>query len=172
MSSIAWQLPEPLQRLYDYWRAKRTPGALPRYAEIDVNDIPLVLPHLVLIEPIGKGEDFRYLYSGSALIDAAGVDNTGKLMSEVLPRGPYLDYLLGIHREVLFERRPLFAESSFRTPFLSHLWTSRLILPTIGARSDVGMLVLAQIVGGRRDKAAVPYRETAEFEEGVRVLLE
>src|SRR5207248_11061862 len=117
--------------------------------------------------------DFRYLYSGSTLIDAVGIDNTGKLMSEGVRPGPYLDYLLGIHREVLRERRPLFAESSFRGPFLAELWTSRLILPTIGAGAEIGMLVLAQIVGGRTDKAAaLPYRQSAEFEEGVRVLLE
>jgi hypothetical protein len=176
VTSTAWPLPEPLQRLYDYWRSKRRDAALPRYAEIDVAEIPLVLPHLVLIEPVRGGEDFRYLYSGSTLIDAVGIDNTGKLMTEGLPPGPYLDYLLALHREVLEQRRPLLAESSFRGPFLSELWTSRLILPTIAsaaADGEVGMLVLAQIVGGRKDKGeGRPYRQSARFEEGARVLLE
>ncbi|MBI1779004.1 MAG: PAS domain-containing protein [Proteobacteria bacterium] len=173
MSAIQWKLPETLQLLYDYWQSKRRSGALPRYADIDVAEIPLVLPHLVLIEPIGNGGDFRYLYSGSTLIDAVGVDNTGRLMSEGLPAGPYLDYLLGIHREVLTEGRPLFAESSFRGPLLSDRWTSRLILPTTGAGTAVGMLVLAQLVSQRSaDSAARPYGQSADFEEGVRVLLE
>jgi hypothetical protein len=172
LGSIQWQLPEALQSLFDYWRSKRRGAALPRYADIDVEEIPAVLPHLVLIEPIGNGEDFRYLYSGSTLIEAVGVDNTGKLMSEGLPPGPYLDYLFAIHREVLAERRPLFAESSFRGPFLSERWTSRLILPTVGAGTGVAMLVLAQIVGGRQEQTGRPYRQSAEFEEGVRVILD
>ena len=173
MSSIQWRLPDTLQALHDYWRSKRQDQALPRYADIDVAEIPQVLPHLVLLEPIGNGEDFRYLYSGSTLIEAVGVDFTGRLMSEGLPVGPYRDYLMGIHREALSERRPLYAESSFRGPLLSNRWTSRLILPAAGAATAVGMLLVAQIVGGRQAQAAdPPYEKSAAFEEGVRVLLD
>ncbi len=173
MSSIQWKLPETLQLLYDHWRARKQGGALPRFSDINMAEIPLVLPHMVLLEPVGNGEDFCYRYSGSALLAAVGVDYTGKRMSEGLPAGPYLDYLLGIHREAMNERRPLYAESSFRGPRLADRWTCRLILPTTVLTEAVGMLVLAQTVGGREAGAAAPpYAQSDTFEEGVRILLD
>jgi hypothetical protein len=167
---VEYRLPETLQALYDYCTSKRQPGALPRYADFDMAEIPDVLPHLVLLEPVGKGEDFRYLYTGAALFAAVGVDSTGRTVRECLAPGAYLDYLLGILREAFLERRPLFTESSFRGQSLSNRWTSRLVVPTQGTAGGVRMLVVAQIVGG--EAASIPYRQTAEFEEGVRVLLE
>jgi hypothetical protein len=167
---MQYRLPETLQALHDYFASKRSAGALPRYADFDMAEVPAVLPHLVLLEPVGKGEDFRYLYTGAALFAAVGVDSTGRTVRECLAPGAYLDYLLGIMREALTERRPLFSESSFRGSSLSSRWTSRLVVPTAGPDGGVRMLVVAQIVGG--EIAAVPYRQSTEFEEGVRVLLE
>jgi hypothetical protein len=173
LSSIQWRLPDTLQQLHDYCRSKRQGAELPRYADIDVAEIPLVLPHVALLEPIENGDDFRYLFTGAALFAAVGVDSSGKLVSECLPAGSYLDYLLGILREAFAERRPLFSESSFRSPLLSNRWTSRLVVPAAGSGSAVQMLVVAQIVGGSVAVAeSRPYGDSVEFEEGVRVLLE
>ena len=167
---MEYRLPDTLQALHDYFVSKRSQGGLPRYADFDMAEIPHVLPHLVLMEPIGRGDDFRYLYTGAALFAAVGVDSTGRTVRECLAPGPYLDYLLGILREALTERRPLFTESSFRGSSLSSRWTSRLVVPTAGSAAGVRMLVVAQIVGG--EAPAAPYRLSTDFEEGVRVLLE
>jgi hypothetical protein len=173
LSTIEWRLPDTLQALYDYWRRRRGVGPPPPAAAMVLADIPAVAPHLLLLEVIGAGEDFRYRHSGAALIEAVGVDYTGRRMSEALEPGPYHDYVLGINREVVMERRPLYAESSFRSHLLSRRWTSRLILPLCDTGAAVTTIIAAQVFGGPGERAPTqPYSKSAEFEEGVRVLLD
>ncbi len=173
MTSIRWKLPDTLQILHEYWQMKRIGSALPQFSDIALTEIPLVTPHLLLLDVLRAGEDFRYRHIGQALSQAVGTDYTGRRMSEALQGGPYLDYVLAINREVVNERRPLYAESSFRGKRLASRWTSRLILPLRVWGDGVEMLMAAQIFGGRDLNAPAPsYAKTAEFEEGVRVLLD
>ncbi len=173
MAPIQWKLPETLLPLYDYWRSKRSGAHLPPSALVDPTDIPQVSPYLMLLEPVRVGEDFRYRLMGDAVVQAAGIDCTGKLMSDVLPVGSYLDYLLGLNREVMMERRPLYSESSFRSDRLSNRWTCRVILPLSDAGGSVDMLMAAQVFGGLSAfTPAPPFSEMTDFEEGVRVPLD
>ncbi len=173
MAPIQWKLPETLLPLHDYWRGKRVGSALPRSDAVDVADLPQVQPYLMLLEPLVAGEVFRYRLMGEAVVQAVGLDCTGKRMSEVLPVGPYLDYLLGPNREVMHERRPLYSESSFRSDRLANRWTCRLILALTGAGAGVEMLMAAQVFGGLSAFEPAPaFSESIAFEEGVRVLLE
>ncbi|MBI1779005.1 MAG: PAS domain-containing protein [Proteobacteria bacterium] len=173
MAPIQWKLPETLQSLHDYWRAKRIGAALPPSGTIAVAELPQLAADLMLLEPIAAGDDFRYRVMGEAVIQATGIDCTGRRMREVLKPGPYLDYLLGLNREVLHEKRPLYSESSFRAERLSNRWTCRLILPLAGEGEAVGMIMAAQVFGGLSPSTpAPPFSESAEFEEGVRVLLD
>jgi hypothetical protein len=175
LAQIQWKLPEPLQVLHDYWRLLRSQKqrGLPRFADIEIAAVPLVAPHLLLLEVIGTGEDFRYRHTGPALIKAVGFDYTGRLMSEAIASGPYLDYVLAFNREVVRERRPLFAESSFRSENLALRWTSRVVLPLAREGQAVEMIMAAQVFGGVGAARPAPaYAKSGEFEEGVRVLLD
>jgi hypothetical protein len=175
LAQIQWKFPEPLQVLHDYWRLKRSEKGkgLPRFADIDVASIPLVAPHLLLLDVIAAGEDFRYRHIGPGLSQAVGTDFTGRRMSEAIKPGPYLDYVLGFNREVVRERRPLFAESSFRGQNLAMRWTSRLVLPLVVGRDAVDMIIAAQVFGGvALGRPVPPYAKSGEFEEGVRILLD
>ena len=173
MAQIQWKLPEILLALFDYWHSKRLGAGLPGVAAIARGDIPQIEPHLMLLAPLWGGEDFCYRFMGAAVIQATGLDCTGKRMTEVLPVGPYLDYLLGLNREVMAERKPLYSESSFRSDRLSMRWTCRIILPLSEAPSGVDMIMAAQVFGGPSPIAPVPsFSAMTEFEEGVRVLLD
>jgi hypothetical protein len=175
LAQIQWKFPEPLQVLHDYWRLLRAgkEKGLPRYADIDMAAIPLVAPHLLVLDVIGQGDDFRYRHTGKALVEAVGTDYTGRLMSQAIAPGPYLDYVLGFNREVARERRPLFAESSFRSQNLAMRWTSRLVLPLLGDGEAVETLLAAQVFGGvALGRPAPAYAKSGDFEEGVRVLLD
>ncbi len=101
------------------------------------------------------------------------MDGTGKSIREVLSAGPYLDYLLGLNREVMQERKPLYSESSFRADHLANRWTCRLILPLSAGGERVDGLLAAQLFGGLSAFDPVPpFSESLDFEEGVRVLLD
>jgi hypothetical protein len=175
LAQIQWKFPEPLQVLHDYWRLLRSGKGrgLPRFTEIDLAAIPLVAPHLLLLDVVGAGADFRYRHTGAALVQAVGTDYTGRLMSQAIAAGPYLDYVLNFNREVVRERRPLFAESSFRSQNLAMRWTSRLVMPLLLDAEEVEMLIAAQVFGGvALGRPAPAYSQSGDFEEGVRVLLD
>ena len=108
-----------LQRLLEYWHGKRDGKRMPLRAAVDPLDIPNLLPQLMLTEPIDGGADSRYRLVGTAVVEAAGMDFTGRCQSELLRQGPYRDYVLGLSRAVTQERRPLYAESSYRAHRLS-----------------------------------------------------
>ena len=173
MAGIQWKLPETLLPIYEYWRGKRAGADLPSRSRIDPDEVPHLKPYLMILQAIGGGEDFRYRFMGDAVIQATGVDCTGKRMTEVLRSGPYLDYLLGLNREVVAERRALYSESSFRSDRLSNRWTCRVILPLSQTGRSVDGLVAAQVFGGLSQfTPAPPFSEMVDFEEGVRVPLD
>ncbi|MBI1779006.1 MAG: PAS domain-containing protein [Proteobacteria bacterium] len=162
-----------LQQLLDYWRSKRRGTALPRRDAIDPVEIPRLLPHLMLSEPIDGGADFRYRLVGTAVVEAAGMDFTGKSQNELLPPTPYRDYVQGLNRLVMRERRPLYAESSYRSHRLSDRWTFRLILPLATDGEAVGMMLAGQVFGARANlPAPPPVAESADFEAGAYLVLD
>src|SRR5258708_4845233 len=97
VTSIRWKLPDTLQILHEYWQMKRIGSALPQFSDIALTEIPLVTPHLLLLDVLRAGEDFRYRHIGQALSQAVGTDYTGRRMSEALQGRPSLHYVLAIH---------------------------------------------------------------------------
>lgn len=85
-----------LQEFFDYWLAKWKGKAIPRKEDIDPAEIPHLLPHLMLVEPVAGGKQgdnlhpnslrFRWRLMGSYLVGFAGLDFTGKFLDE-LPLG-------------------------------------------------------------------------------------
>jgi hypothetical protein len=163
----------PLQSLLEYWLSKRAGAPMPLRTAIDPLDIPLLLPHLMLTEPVESGADFRYRLVGTAVVEAAGIDFTGRRQSELLAPGAYRDYVLGLSRAVMEERRPLYSESSYRALRLSDRWTARLMLPLASATGGVGYILTGQVFGTRSDSAAgTPIVTAEDFEPGIRFMLE
>ncbi len=62
-----------LRSLYDYWRARERPGALPGRRDIDPIEMKFMLGNLILVDveraPAGQVTDFRYRLIGSNLVD-------------------------------------------------------------------------------------------------------
>jgi hypothetical protein len=118
-----------LRRLYHYWLEKRGTLPWPDRRAIDPAEIKDILPNLTIIEIIEAGGAlrFRYRLVGTALVNAYGVDPTGKFVDETLS-GPYRDFSLDLLREVATTGRGIYAASAFRLEDTG-LSAERLFLP-------------------------------------------
>jgi hypothetical protein len=73
-----------LQRLYDYWLAKRGQRKMPSRADIDAFDIAYVLGDVMLVDVIdGVPPRFRIRLHGTNLAERAGEEITGKMLDEL-----------------------------------------------------------------------------------------
>jgi hypothetical protein len=70
--------------LLAYWQSKRSNGGLPQRKDIVPAEIPQLLPHLMIIEPVDGGSDWRYRLVGTAVTHRYGFDWTGKKLTELL----------------------------------------------------------------------------------------
>lgn len=76
-------LVERSREMVAYWRALH-PAAdrLPGRAHFDPADIPALLPHVWLVDHVGDPPRFRCRVYGTGLVDAFGVEITGKFLDE------------------------------------------------------------------------------------------
>ena len=70
-----------LNRLYDYWAGKTSPGRLPARADIDPLEMREWLGNLLLIEVAGK--EFRYRLYGTEFVERFGREMTGRTIAEL-----------------------------------------------------------------------------------------
>jgi hypothetical protein len=146
-----------LKSLYRYWTAKRTGRALPGRPDIDPADLLTTLPHLLLIDVIEGGQDFRYRLVGTEIQRHIGRPVTGHLVSETLS-GEYLDYIHSLHRLTVDEAVAIYSESNFIeglsgfAPTTEYKRTYRLMLPLAKNGVSVDMLLCGQIFGPIRQR--------------------
>jgi hypothetical protein len=114
--------------LLEWWERKRAGRAVPDRRDIDAVELgPALLPHLVLVELVGR-EDCRYRLVGTEVVRRLGFDPTGKRLSEALSGG-YRAYLMALVDAVTSERRPVWSSSLMQRPGRPPLETRRLFLP-------------------------------------------
>jgi hypothetical protein len=118
-----------LDPAFDYWQAKCGARAMPRRRDIDPTEIPArLLPNLQITELIDGGARIRYRLTGTAIVDAYGVDLTGKYFDEAFS-GTRLDYVKANYRRVSSERRPLLVCNPYVSARNVKLVCTRLIMP-------------------------------------------
>jgi hypothetical protein len=94
--------------LYAYWLSKRGARAMPARGDVNPADIPLLLPHLILVER--AGEQFRYRLVGSAIVRGVGYGITGGIV------GSYIDTPeIGAEVRAIFEYAFIGASPIFAT---------------------------------------------------------
>jgi hypothetical protein len=112
---------------YAYWCRKAACGRLPRRSEIDPVDIPHLLPHVRLVDVV-EGGRFRYRLVGAEIREQHAENPTGRYLDEVLspPVGPHV---LGLYRECVETRRPLYVELELNLPSRRRRFSRILYLP-------------------------------------------
>lgn len=112
-SDVSWQYrtseesDDPaIQRFLQLWDGRRAGQALPSRDSFEISDLKEWLGHVLILDVIDAGADFRYRLVGVEIVRAVGRDYTGRLMSECefeVPAGQ----VIGEFREVVEARRPL-----------------------------------------------------------------
>lgn len=130
-----------LTDLWCYWRGKRATRAMPKRRDIDPMEIPAVLPYVLLVER-SDGQRFRFRLAGTAVVDAYGMELTGRYVDEVFP--PARRVLAEQHYAMVYDSaRPISAVNRYtNSRGVEHVAT-RLILPLAGDRdADNGVQFL------------------------------
>jgi hypothetical protein len=127
-----------LRDLWLYWAAKKGPG-LPGRAAIQPEEMRDFLGHLLLMDVVEGGADFRYRLHGTSLISLFGGDLTGQLVSSLVVEG--VTDLLDEARRVVSSRAHYYLEETVIAE-KRHLRVSKLILPLAANGRDVDMLLV------------------------------
>jgi hypothetical protein len=134
-----------LAGLLSYWETAR--GTRPMPTKTDIDPVRLgakLLPHVLLVELVAGGR-LRYRLCGTALIEAAGADITGKHVDELYPNPAYTGYIDGLYRRCIAERRPIYSESRYLASSSSLQRTARrLICPIAGEGAPVERFITGQ----------------------------
>lgn len=128
-----------LRGLWQYWSSKRESPALPGRAAISPLEMRAWLGHLLLMDVIDAGRDFRYRLHGTQLVQLFGADLTGQLVSGLPVRD--VDRLLAEGRLVVASRSWHYTEETVVAE-KQHIAISKLILPLAANARDVDMLIV------------------------------
>ncbi len=143
-----------LRELLEYWRSKRASRRMPARADIDPIDIPTLLPIVGLVDVLDGGARFRFRLLGTEVVDAAGYNPTGRYLDQALPDSGYSDYLIGLFREVVRARRPLYGESDLLGGDRVERHVRRLLMPLSRYGETVDMVFGGQVVIATSKNAA------------------
>lgn len=97
-------LPAQLAALLALWDQRRAGRVMPARRELSVEDLKPWLGHLILLDVLEDGADFRYRLYGSRLVDRFGADWTGITVSLLPPAGRAA--VLAEYRSAWQSRRP------------------------------------------------------------------
>lgn len=96
-----------IRRFLQLWEDRRLPGqSLPSRKAFEVEDLRHWFGHILILDVIEGGADFRYRLVGTEIALALGRDYTGRRMSECAFDVP-VEAVIGEFREVVEARRPL-----------------------------------------------------------------
>src|SRR5688572_25805413 len=108
-------------------------------------EIPALLPYVLLVERSAEGR-FRFRLAGTAVVEAYGMELTGRYVDEVFP--PTRRVLAEQHYAMVYEfARPIRAINRYTNSRGVEHVASRLILPLAGAgesASPVQFLLIGQ----------------------------
>lgn len=126
-----------LKDLHAYWLARATGRAMPLRADIDVIGMKRWLGHLMLVDVLQGGADFRYRLYGSNVASLFGRDRTHQLAS-TLPNHSR-ETVTAEYRRVVETSQPHYVRHR-RTLPRGSAEIAKLILP-LGDDSGVHMLL-------------------------------
>lgn len=71
------------EELFSYWKSCSRDGALPRWKDLNVTDIPAVVPNLTMIEVKGSPPTFTTILTGTTVVQEVGQDSTNVQVHDV-----------------------------------------------------------------------------------------
>jgi len=97
-----------IQRMHEYWLAKRADRLMPSRADVDPLELRDCLGNLCIVDVTGETPArFRFRLDGSNLVLSTGFDMTGKFLEE-MPDAEYRRFVAAIYQRVLETSAPVF----------------------------------------------------------------
>jgi len=129
--------------LYRYWDTKRQGRCMPARRDLNPSEMPVLLPHLTLIDVI-EGR-FRYRLVGSKVVQDLGREMTGTWVGTHVTPPEYAAALCGIYEQVCSTRQAIFTTGEYRSPSKLMHAVSRLLVPLSEDGKNVNMIMLSRV---------------------------
>lgn len=150
MADFEQQL-SPLQRDFlAYWRQQAGDRIAPRREDLDVLDIPTLMPHVIILEILQNPFDFQYRLVGTAISERSNKDYTGMKLTEIEGRGPGSN-IWSILDAVRVSQEPTYHSVPYVGPSKDFLKLNDLFLPLVNDGLETNMIVLVTHFERRED---------------------
>lgn len=161
-----------LERLLDYWTERRGDRPMPARKDIDPARLGAeLLPWIAITEVVDNARRFRFRLCGTGLAEFAGLDLTGRYIDELNPNKAYAEYILGLYRQVVTARRPVYSQTRYTSAGGRARTTARLICPLSADGAAVDMCIAAQVSPEGRDDSLPSLTFAQRFEPVTTVVL-
>ncbi len=102
-------------RLLNYWRSLSDGERLPAQSSVDPQAIPDMWPYCAVLDVSGKETDPEFLYVGTALSQAAGIELAGRKVSQT-PNDTLVSNGFSYFGQVLAKKVPITFGGEFVNP--------------------------------------------------------
>ncbi|MCE9648554.1 MAG: PAS domain-containing protein [Parvibaculum sp.] len=140
-----------------YIDAKRAGRPLASRHDINPAEILPFLPHLVVLDVVDAGEDFRVRLFGTALVELMREERTGQLVSRfaerpAIPTDPaeLRSRWLTICRQTLERRQTLFFKAPTVSPERAFMVYHGMFAPLTSGSGEIGQIVAMMMTVGLR----------------------
>ncbi|HVJ31986.1 MAG TPA: PAS domain-containing protein [Terriglobia bacterium] len=142
----ATELDPRFRQLFDYWSARCGEGRLPGRGQIRPEELPGLLPYLVLydIVTLTEGYRFRVRLIGTHFVGLLGKEISGRFLDEVAYAPRYAELHQRLVR-VIDTKQPDFGIASLNNPERDFIQYGHLTLPLAEDGEHVDMLLGARI---------------------------
>jgi len=135
------KLREPVLRdLHAYWNSRRGERPMPARADIDVVEIPTLLPFVFLVDVLDGPRDFRFRLAGTHFRETTGQAVTGQRIAAVFPE-QFGDEVRRIWSKVVEERRPVLGRGDLWISGREYVKWEGMVLPLASDDHAINMLL-------------------------------
>ncbi len=135
------QLSSVQRDFFAYWRKQAGGRIAPRRQDLDVLDVPTLMPHVIIFEILRGPLDFRYRLVGTAVREMSTREYTGMKMSEIDGRGPGSE-IWSILDTVRVSQKPAYHSIPYVGPKKDFLKLNDLFLPLVDDNMETNMIML------------------------------
>lgn len=153
---------DQLRFLLRWWHALAAAhgGVPPATHRIDPLTLRPALGHLLTLDAVDGGADYRFGLYGSIIAQRAGFDMTGKLITQIPSPPETVAFFLASHRASALERVPLYTAHTPWSGISLTRWF-RLLLPFAAADGSIRRFLVGTMPGAERLPSFDLLNETA-----------
>jgi hypothetical protein len=129
-----------VKELLAYWQSKCAASGLPGRDDIGLAEIPRLIPHLAILEPVAGTRDWTHRLVGTRIAERYGSDATGRTVGELYETSTAAE-LQDFYAKVAASRMPAFVTGRSQDPEIHHILYEGTALPILG-RDGVTVWIL------------------------------